>query len=62
MLRGSRGGSAVDVARLAVLAARAGELLLAEGLTLVELNPVLARPDGAVAVDAVARQALELRH
>ena len=27
-----------------------------DGLTLLELNPVIARPDGAVAVDAVARR------
>ena len=31
-------------------------MLLAEGLTLLELNPVIARPDGAIAVDAVARR------
>ncbi len=32
-----------------------GHLLVEQRLSLVELNPVIARPDGAVAVDAVAR-------
>ena len=56
VLSGARGGPAADVAALARLAAAAGELLLAERLTLLELNPVVARPDGAVALDAVARR------
>jgi len=55
-LDGARGGAAVDLAALAALAAGAGELLLAERLTLLELNPVIAGPAGAVAVDAVARR------
>ena len=58
VLTGARGGAAVDLAALAALAAAAGELLLAERLELLELNPVIATPDGPVAVDAVARRAL----
>ncbi len=54
-LRGARGGAAVDLAALAALASRVGELLTDHGLTLLELNPVVARPDGAVALDAIAR-------
>ena len=54
MLAGARGGPAVDIAALAALAAAAGELLLSEGLELLELNPVIATPAGAVAVDALA--------
>ena len=38
------------------MAQRVGELLLDESLELVELNPVLAGPGGAVAVDATARR------
>jgi acetate---CoA ligase (ADP-forming) len=56
LLGGARGGEAVDVAALARLAAAVGELLIAEGLTLLELNPVVARADGAVALDALARR------
>jgi predicted CoA-binding protein len=55
LLSGARGGGAVDLAALAELAARAGELLLAEELTLLELNPVIASAEGAVAIDAVAQ-------
>ncbi len=56
VLAGARRAGAVDLAALSELAAGAGDLLLAEGLTLLELNPVIARPDGAVALDAVARR------
>jgi acetate---CoA ligase (ADP-forming) len=45
---------AVDVAAAARLAVAAGELLLGQGLELLELNPVLVHEQGAVAVDAVA--------
>jgi acetate---CoA ligase (ADP-forming) len=55
-LTGARGGQAVDLGSLAELAAAAGDVLLAERLTLLELNPVIAGPAGAVAVDAVARR------
>ena len=56
LLTGARGTAPVDLPALAVLAAAAGDLLLAEGLALLELNPVIAGPGGAVAVDAVARR------
>jgi acetate---CoA ligase (ADP-forming) len=46
---------AVDVTGAAELAARAGALLLEEGLELIELNPVIVSPKGAVAVDALVR-------
>ena len=55
-LTGERGGDGVDLAALAELAARVGELLIERGLSLLELNPVVARPDGAVALDALARR------
>ena len=56
LLTGARGRPPVDLGALARLAAAAGDLLLAERLVLLELNPVIATPDGAVAVDAVARR------
>ena len=56
LLTGARGALPVDLPALAALAARAGDVLLDERLTLLELNPVIARPDAAVAVDAVARR------
>ncbi|MGZ8634644.1 MAG: acetate--CoA ligase family protein, partial [Solirubrobacteraceae bacterium] len=52
---GTRTGAPVDVAAAAELAARAGALLLDEGLELLELNPVLVNARGAVAVDALVR-------
>ena len=55
-LLGARGRPPVDLAALARLAAAAGDVLLSEPLTLLELNPVIAGPAGAVAVDAVARR------
>ena len=54
LLTGARGREAVDLGAVAELCSRVGELLLANGLALVELNPVVARPDGALAVDAIA--------
>jgi acetate---CoA ligase (ADP-forming) len=56
LLSGARGAAPVDLAAVARLAAAAGELLISEGLTLLELNPVVARADGAVALDALARR------
>jgi hypothetical protein len=56
VLTGARGRMPVDLAALARLAAAAGELLLSEPLVLLELNPVIATPDGAIAVDALARR------
>ncbi|MFN8114113.1 MAG: acetate--CoA ligase family protein [Solirubrobacterales bacterium] len=56
LLTGGRGGEPADIAAVAATASALGELLLAEGLVLAELNPVLAGPNGCVAVDAVARR------
>jgi acetyl-CoA synthetase len=56
VLGGARGAAPANVGALARLAATAGEVLIAEGLTLLELNPVVARPDGAVALDALVRR------
>jgi acetyl-CoA synthetase len=53
-LTGGRGGVKLDVAAAARLAAAAGELLLEQGLELLELNPVVVHERGAVAVDALA--------
>jgi acyl-CoA synthetase (NDP forming) len=55
LLAGARGGEPPDVVAAAELAARAGELLLDRGLSLLELNPVVAGSQGAVVLDAVAR-------
>jgi acetate---CoA ligase (ADP-forming) len=55
LLEGTRTGAPVDVAAAAALAARAGALLLDQGLELLELNPVLVNARGAVAVDALIR-------
>jgi len=41
---------------LSDLAARAAALATSAELRLLELNPVFAHPDGATAVDAVARR------
>jgi acetate---CoA ligase (ADP-forming) len=54
MFRGGRGATAFDVPAAARLGVAAGELLLDQGLELLELNPVLVHEQGAVAVDAVA--------
>ena len=48
------GAPALDIAAVARLAAATGDLLLRQGLELLELNPVLVHERGAVAVDAVA--------
>ncbi|HUA49003.1 MAG TPA: acetate--CoA ligase family protein [Solirubrobacteraceae bacterium] len=56
LLTGARGAAPVDLGAVASLAQRVGELLLEESLELLELNPVLAGPAGAVAVDATARR------
>ena len=56
LLRGGRGRPTIDRSAVARLAAAVGELLLAENLDLVELNPVIAGPDGAIAVDALIRR------
>ena len=56
VLTGGRGGVAVDLAAVSHLAAAVGDLLIRERLALVELNPVIATADGAVAADAVVRR------
>jgi acetyl-CoA synthetase len=56
LLRGDRGGRAIDIAAVARIAARVGGLLLDRDLDLIELNPVVAADQGAVTVDAVARE------
>jgi len=54
LLTGGRGTVPVDLAAVARLAERVGEVLVEESLELIELNPVFAGPEGAVAVDATA--------
>jgi hypothetical protein len=49
----------LDVEAAAALAAAAGRALLAERLEVLELNPVVVGPRGAVAVDALARESAE---
>ena len=56
LLTGDRGREPVALEAAAELAVRAGELLLVEGLSLLELNPVAVSADGAVALDALARR------
>ena len=56
MLSGGRGQEPLAVPELCRLAAAAGAALLAEPLSLVELNPVVVSSQAAVAVDAVVRR------
>ena len=56
LLCGGRGRTPLAVDAAAELAAAAGDVLLAEGLELLELNPVLVSPHGALALDAVVRE------
>jgi len=44
------------------VAAGAGELLLAAELELLELNPVVVYEEGAVVIDALARESFRRRH
>ena len=55
-LDGARGGPPLDIPAAAALGSGLGELLLDEGLDLIEVNPALLGCDGCVAVDAVARR------
>ena len=55
LLTGGRGRPPVHLDALSDLAARAAALATSADLRLLELNPVFAHPDGATAVDAVAR-------
>ena len=54
LLTGARGRTPLDLGAAARLGAAVGDLLLAEGLGLIELNPVLVHEHGALAVDALA--------
>ena len=54
LLTGARGGTPLDLAAAARLASGVGDLLLAEDLALIELNPVLVHEHGALAIDALA--------
>jgi succinyl-CoA synthetase beta subunit len=56
LLTGARGAAPADLGAVARLAERVGEVLVEESLDLIELNPVFVGPDGAVAVDAIARR------
>jgi acetyl-CoA synthetase len=56
LLQGGRGRPAVDLAALAIAASRIGELLLEERLSLIEVNPLIATPEGVTAADALARR------
>ncbi|MHB1571997.1 MAG: acetate--CoA ligase family protein, partial [Solirubrobacteraceae bacterium] len=60
LLFGGRGRPGVDIAAVAELAQRLGDLLVARELDAVECNPVLAGApgEGAVAVDAMIREGL----
>ncbi|MGK2932685.1 MAG: acetate--CoA ligase family protein, partial [Solirubrobacterales bacterium] len=55
VLEGARGTEPVDLEAVADLASKVGELLVEEGLSLIELNPVIADPSGAIAADAIAK-------
>jgi succinyl-CoA synthetase beta subunit len=57
LLTGARGQPGVDLAALGQLAADVARLAVAEDLALVELNPVVARPDGVTVVDALIQRA-----
>ena len=53
LLVGARGGSPYDVEALCLSASRIGDVLLSEGLSLIEVNPLIVGDNGCVAVDAV---------
>ena len=56
MLAGGRGRPALAVGALCDLASAVGGALIDDGLSLVELNPVIVTETSAVAVDAVVRR------
>jgi acetyl-CoA synthetase len=56
LLHGDRGDRAIDIAAVARIAAQVAGLLLDRNLDLIELNPVVAAGQGAITVDAVARE------
>ena len=57
LLAGARGRPGIDLAALARLGTDVAALALAHNLALVELNPVIARPDGLSVVDALVQRA-----
>jgi acyl-CoA synthetase (NDP forming) len=59
LLDGYRGRRRADVAALAALAVRLGQAMAADAsLEEIEINPVMVREQGAVAVDALIRRAM----
>jgi hypothetical protein len=54
LLTGARGAPRVDLEAVARLACGLGDVLLADGLSVIECNPVIAHPGGAVIADALA--------
>ncbi|MFZ1663694.1 MAG: acetate--CoA ligase family protein [Paracoccaceae bacterium] len=59
LLDGYRGRTKADMAAVANVAVKLGALMLARpDLEEIEINPILVRADGAVAVDALIRKAL----
>ena len=59
LLDGYRGRARADVAAVAEIAARLGALMATDpGLEEIEINPILVRERGAVAVDALIRRAV----
>ena len=57
LLNGYRGRPKADIAAVAAIASRLGTLMLADdSLEEIEINPVLVREIGAVAVDALIRR------
>ena len=58
LLDGYRGRPRADMQAVADMAVRLGDLMLADtSLEEIEINPILVRPLGAVAVDALVRRA-----
>jgi acetate---CoA ligase (ADP-forming) len=58
LLDGYRGRAKADMAEVARMAVKLGALMLAdESLEEIEINPVMVRETGAVAVDALVRRA-----
>ena len=56
LLTGARGRAHLDLAAAAELAQRVGHVLVEQGLSVVECNPVLVGTTGAVALDASVRR------
>ena len=58
LLDGYRGRAKADMAAVAAMAVQLGALMLADdSLEEIEINPILVRQTGAVAVDALIRKA-----